>query len=109
MFPSWYIPPPRRNTKTRTQRFIEEACYLSDISQDELFGGDRHEAFSRPRHAVRYVLSRVRPDYSLSKLARVTGCKDHTTVMNSIKRAEHLRTRDPHFAELVLKLEALAW
>lgn len=109
MFPSWYTPPPKRHTRTRTQRFIEEACFLSDITLDELMGGDRHDAYARPRHALRYVLSRVRPDYSLMQIARVTGCRDHTTVLNSLQRATQLRKRDPHFNELVLKLEAVAW
>lgn len=109
MFPSWYTPPPPRNSKTRDQRFIEEACYLSNISVEELLGGDRHNAFAMPRHAVRYVLSRVRPDYSLTQIGRLTGSYDHTTVRNSILRSKELRRKNPNFNELVLKLEALAW
>ena len=58
------------------------------------------------RHAYRYLLH-THTKRSTKSIALVSNAKNHTTVLNSVKRAKELIYADKHYAELITKCEEL--
>lgn len=110
-WPAWYQPPimPKAAMKlTRATDLVAAACAYSRITIHEFKSERRVVEYTRPRHAVAYVLKRYRPDLSNLQVARHLGRKDHSTIIHSVKAAEKLRRKCPDFAALVLHLEGVA-
>jgi hypothetical protein len=66
------------------------------------------------RHLIRYMLYRVgykrysAYSISLKKIAEITNCKHHTTIMNSNEKAEELIFKDRFFRKMVDDFEMAA-
>lgn len=110
-WPAWYQPPimPKGGVKrTNASDLIAAACAYSQITVHEFKSARRIAEYTRPRHAVAYVLKRYRPDLSNLQVARHLGRTDHSTIIHAVKAAEKLRRNCHDFAALVLHLEGVA-
>lgn len=71
------------------------------IPVDVLLGRGRSDEVARIRHAGILAARRLRPDASLPRIARAFCRLDHSTVVNSIRRGQHLETISADFRGLV--------
>jgi chromosomal replication initiator protein len=75
------------------------------ISCEELVGPARTTTPLRARQAA-ILLTRELTDLSLPQIGRLFGGRDHSTVLNSLRRAEARITADPTFAACVDELRS---
>lgn len=101
-----------KDTKQEQMKFVS-SDYASDrilkIVREE-FNADPLATGNQPdlcdaRHAYRYLL-RTHTKRSTKSIAMVSNALNHTTVLNSVKRAKALMEVDKHYADLITKCEA---
>lgn len=74
------------------------------LSIEELRGDERYQHFAQPRAAVYWLLVR-HSIMSLSSIARTLGKRDHSTVVNGLRRCAGLRAKDTWYREQVDSIE----
>jgi chromosomal replication initiator protein len=79
---------------TSVQDIQNAVCRHFSLSNTELLSKDRHKSVAFARHVAMYIC-RQRLKCSFPELGRAFGNRDHTTVMNAVRRVEALRSRDP--------------
>lgn len=75
------------------------AAQLAYIPPRELLGPGRTDRLARVRFAVAWV-ARKHHGRSYPEIGRGLGNRDHTSMMNAVKRAEELIQTDPSFYAL---------
>lgn len=65
------------------------------LTRGAVTGCNRQKHIARARHAACHIARKN--GYSLPEIGRAIG-RDHTTVINSLNRAEHLLETDPDFS-----------
>jgi chromosomal replication initiator protein len=97
---------PRRSRESTPVEEIQARVSSSfGISRAELVGSTRAATPLRARQAAIY-LTRELTDLSLPQIGRLYGGRDHSTVLNSIRRAEARFNEDEDFAARVKELRA---
>jgi chromosomal replication initiator protein len=76
------------------------------VSRAELVGTTRAATPLRARQ-VAILLTRELTDLSLPQIGRLYGDRDHSTILNSLRRVEAGVAEDPSLAERVSKLRAV--
>lgn len=76
------------------------------ITADELKSKSRKEPLATQRHITIY-LCKILTDNSLQKIGKQFGNRDHTTIMNSLKKVESLLKKDPDTKAVVDELKQL--
>lgn len=71
-----------------------------------LVGRNRARRLTRPRFAALWVLAVVWPKLSLWQVGRIMGGRDHTTVINGLRRARQWRAQDRAYRRLTNRLAA---
>jgi hypothetical protein len=98
--------PPSRPALT-TPNIVKVVAAFYDISAHELLSSSRLRRSVQPRQIAQF-LAKTLTRRSLPQIGRLIGGRDHTTVLNSIRKIEARRARDPAFAaeikQLILKL-----
>ena len=89
LVPSWYRPPRSANDA------VQAAARVFDVTRQEILGADRCHRLCRARWAVMVALRQR--GYSLPRIGRALGDRDHTTVMSGLKRAAAIRAVDPEY------------
>ncbi len=87
-------------TVEEIQRRVAEAF---DISRADLIGASRAATPLRARQMA-ILLTRELTDLSLPQIGRLYGGRDHSTVLNSLRRAASNLAEDPDFAERAAEL-----
>ncbi len=95
----------KRVQPTAVETIQERVASAFGISRAELVGGSRAATPLRARQ-VAILLTRESTDLSLPQIGRLYGGRDHSTVLNSLRRAEASLAADPGFAERVAELRA---
>lgn len=110
MFPSWYIPPHKREAKRFPIRsYLEAAAFEHDLSLADLLSQSRQQKLVQARHIAWYAIRKNRPDVSLPQIARHSNRKDHTTILHGItKIAGKLCAGSPTVADTVRRVERAA-
>jgi chromosomal replication initiator protein len=75
------------------------------ISRAELIGTSRAATPLRARQ-VAILLTREATDLSLPQIGRLYGGRDHTTILNALRRAEATLSNDAHLARQVAELRS---
>lgn len=88
----------------KTITIAAAACCEGRVAMLALMGEARHAEIIRVRHAAMLVARRLRPDLSLPQIGRAFGRRDHTTVINAIKRATAREAADGDFAVFVAEI-----
>jgi chromosomal replication initiator protein len=97
------IPRGRPAAATSVEEIQERVSERFGISRAELIGSSRASTPLRARQ-VAIFLTREMTDLSLPQIGRLYGGRDHSTVLNSLRRLEASLTGD---AELAAKVEEL--
>jgi chromosomal replication initiator protein len=97
------IPHGRRPEATRVEEIQDRVAEAFGISRAELVGSSRATG---PLHArqVAILLTRELTDLSLPQIGRLYGGRDHSTVLNSLRRVEDRVAEDGDLAKKVQKL-----
>ena len=78
----------------------KKVCHSFNLSPQELKSASRKKHIVQARQSAMY-LSRKYLKKSLKDISSAFGKKDHTTVLNSIKKVEKLQLEDPVFKRLL--------
>jgi chromosomal replication initiator protein len=97
------IPRHRRRESTSVEEIQQRVAELFGISRAELVGSSRAATPLRARQ-VAIFLTRDLTDLSLPQIGRLYGGRDHTTVINSLRRVEASLDEDVELAEKVREL-----
>ena len=97
------IPRHRRSDPTSVEEIQQRVAELFGISRAELVGSSRAATPLRARQ-VAIFLTRDLTDLSLPQIGRLYGGRDHTTVLNSLRRVEASLDEDVELAEKVREL-----
>ncbi len=97
------IPRHRRREPTSVEEIQQRVAELFGISRAELVGSSRAATPLRARQ-VAIFLTRDLTDLSLPQIGRLYGGRDHTTVLNSLRRVEASLAEDSELAEKVREL-----
>jgi chromosomal replication initiator protein len=76
------------------------------IRVEEMWSERRARRVARPRQVAMY-LARELTSYSLPRIGRHFGDRDHTTVMHALRVVEALCADDPAFAATITELQAI--
>jgi chromosomal replication initiator protein len=97
------IPKSRPSQPTSVEEIQQRVAERFGISRAELVGSSRAATPLRARQ-VAIFLTRDLTDLSLPQIGRLYGGRDHTTVLNSLRRVEASLGDDPELAEKVREL-----
>jgi chromosomal replication initiator protein len=81
------IPRSARPPSTPVEEIQQRVCASFGVSREQLLGSSRAAVPLRARQVAIY-LTRELTDLSLPQIGRLYGGRDHSTVLNSIRRAE---------------------
>jgi chromosomal replication initiator protein len=94
-----------RAEPTTVEEIQQEVAAEFGISRAELVGGSRAATPLRARQ-IAILLTREATDLSLPQIGRLYGGRDHSTVLNSLRRAETTLSHDAQLAHQVSELRA---
>lgn len=97
------LPRHRPSQPTSVEEIQQRAAECFGISRAELVGSSRAATPLRARQ-VAIFLTRDLTDLSLPQIGRLYGGRDHTTVLNSLRRVEASLDEDSELAEKVREL-----
>jgi chromosomal replication initiator protein len=97
------IPRHRASQPTSVEEIQQRVAECFGISRAELIGSSRAATPLRARQ-VAIFLTRDLTDLSLPQIGRLYGGRDHTTVLNSLRRVEASLDEDTDLAEKVREL-----
>jgi chromosomal replication initiator protein len=97
------IPGVRSQQPTSVEEIQQRVAERFGVSRAELVGSSRAATPLRARQ-VAIFLTRDLTDLSLPQIGRLYGGRDHTTVLNSLRRVEAGLDEDPELAEKVREL-----
>jgi chromosomal replication initiator protein len=97
------IPRSRSLQATSVEEIQQQVAERFGISRAELVGSSRAATPLRARQVAIY-LTRELTDLSLPQIGRLYGGRDHSTVLNSLRRVEAAVDEDPGLAERVQEL-----
>jgi len=90
------------------QEIMEIVCKAFSVSEEELRGPSRVKSISHARHAYCYLCTKLDPLMTLMQVGQSIS-RDHSTIINSVKKTEDLRLTDYHFtASFNMCLDAIA-
>ena len=96
---------PQQSEPTTVERIQQRVSAAFGISRAELVGGSRAATPLRARQ-VAILLTREATDLSLPQIGRLYGGRDHSTVLNSLRRAETALRGDGELARRVAELRS---
>ena len=99
------IPHGSANEPTTVEEIQQQVAVAFGISRAELVGSTRAATPLRARQMA-ILLTREMTDLSLPQIGRLYGGRDHSTVINSLRRAEAKLAGDPELAERVATLRS---
>ncbi|APS00959.1 chromosomal replication initiator protein DnaA [Pajaroellobacter abortibovis] len=79
-----------RNSDTRIEDIQRFVCHRFKLRSTDLTGKQRHKTIALARHIAMY-LCKISIKSSLPEIGRAFGNRDHTTVLNGIRKIEALR------------------
>lgn len=79
------------------QEIMDIVCKCFSVSEEEVRGPSRLKSIAQARHAYCYLCTKLDPIITLQSVGK-TISRDHSTVINSVKKTGDLRLTDYHFA-----------
>lgn len=84
----------------RGEIILDAVCTVFETTKKDVCGRSRLRHCTEPRHAYIYLYNMLSPRVSLTEIGRRLG-RDHSTVINSIRRCQDLIQSDASYAEKV--------
>lgn len=72
-------------------------CKSYSVTEEDLTGPSRLKPIAQARHAFCYLCVKLDPMITLKQVGNLVG-RDHSTIINSIKKCDDLRLTDYYFA-----------
>ena len=94
-----------RKINPRINSIIQIVCEEFGIDKYQLIGPRRYNRFVIPRHIACYLMYEL-TDHSLPRIAYYMGGRDHTTILNSFRRAQIIIEKYPEIKDSVDRLKA---
>jgi chromosomal replication initiator protein len=94
---------PQQPEPTTVEEIQQRVAAAFGISRAELVGTSRAAVPLRARQ-IAILLTREATDLSLPQIGRLYGGRDHTTILNSLRRAEATLSDDPRIAAQIASL-----
>ena len=69
------------------RNIVRDVARSSGLSVADIYGPSRRAPLVKARHAAMYIAHK-KGGHSLSKVGRIFGNRDHTTVMNAVRKVE---------------------
>ncbi len=91
-------------TRSTPDEVIDAVSKYFQIGKRLLLGESRARSIARPRQILMYLL-RTHLGEPLEEVGRVTGGRDHTTVMHAVEKITQLATNDVQIREDILKIK----
>ena len=88
------------------KEIIEAVCSQSGLSEKELLGPSRAQRLVSARFMA-YWLIRRHCEYTLDRIGRIFGDRDHTTILHGLSRAEALANEDEDFDDRLSQLDQM--
>lgn len=88
----------------KTQRVLDLVSEAFDIPVQEFCRKDSRAHVCVARQTAQYLLHEVL-DLSYPAIARVTGVRDHTTVLHSVRKITRMRHASPEFSKRIDRIE----
>lgn len=92
--------------KRRMADIAAIACDVGALKMDVLMGPSRKGRIPRMRHAC-YLIAKE-SGYSYPQIGKFFGGRDHSTIINGVKRAEDLCAHRPEYKAIVERIRALS-
>ena len=96
LVPVWYRPP------FQAADAVAAAAEVFGLCRQDIIGSSREREICRARWAA--MLTLRRRGYSLPRIGRAIGDRDHTTVMHGLVRARDLCAAEPEYAQQCLRV-----
>jgi len=77
---------------------MEIVCQAFEMTPEDITGPCREKEYAYARHTYCYLCVKLDPMLTLKKVGESVG-RDHSTIINSIKKCEQLRVSDIRYAE----------
>ncbi len=90
-----------RSTPDQT---IDAVCKYYQVGKRLILGDTRQRQIARPRQMLMYLL-RTQLGLPFEEVGRLTGGKDHSTVMHAVNKITQLATTDVNIREDMLKIK----
>jgi chromosomal replication initiator protein len=94
------------NTKLTITKIQKIVAKYFHITPEELKSKSRKEPLTTQRHITIY-LCKTLTDNSLQKIGKQFGNRDHTTIMNSLKKIDMLLKKDPDMKAVINELKGI--
>jgi chromosomal replication initiation ATPase DnaA len=91
-----FLPQPEIPMLTPAQQILKEVAEKYEITVKDLKGHCRKYKYSLPRHEAAYRIHKEL-GFSLPKTGRVLGNRDHTTILNSVRKYEKMKSTELTF------------
>ena len=85
------------------QIIIRAVCETFDVAESALKGPRRHRHITQPRQVAMFLIREL-TDESLPRIGSLFGGRDHTTVLNALKRIDHLKRANPILRDRINRL-----
>ena len=96
-----------RESPTPTpEQVLRMTARVFRVKARHLTGKRRYAEIVRARHAAAYVLH-ILMGFTLDETGQILGKRDHTTILNSVRKAQALKESNPVFRENLEKLKDL--
>lgn len=89
--------------RVQPEQIVKAVCTEFKVQASELKGPRRHRNITVPRQIAMYLMREL-TDESLPQIGAVFGGRDHTTVINALKRVEALRDATPDIRNRIDKI-----
>jgi chromosomal replication initiator protein len=90
--------------KATPQEVLEAVCKYYQIGKRLILSDTRARPIARPRQVLMYLL-RTEYKVPLEEVGRITGGRDHTTVMHAVEKITQLATIDVSIREDISKIK----
>lgn len=78
---------------------LSYGAQVFDIPVQEIKGRSKVHSVALPRIAIIYCIRRLCPHMSYSRIAYLIGGRDHTTILDAVRRAPILAKNDPDLCQ----------
>lgn len=93
-----------KKIRSTPEQTVEAVCKYYQIGKRLILGDTRARQIARPRQMLMYLL-RTQLFLPYEEVGRLTGGRDHSTVMHAVNKITQLATTDVHIREDMLRIK----
>ncbi len=98
----------REKRKISSDEVIDIVCKQYSIKKRQILGNSRVKTFALPRQILMYIL-RTELQLPLQEVGRITGGRDHTTVIHAVEKITQLLSNNVNIREDIEGIKKALW